>query len=110
MSFGEFGFIPRESTEISLITFFLKQWILDSLPQWMASNYANPNIDSHFQGLKFIEAADWPGLPNEGAVILSEENAETVKISGNYHKAKGVQTNGEDFAYRLTGHFLKSNL
>ncbi len=95
--FASQDYAPHNANETSQITFFVKQWILDNL-------YTSDSL-THLNGLSFLEASDWPGLPNQAAQNVAENNPTRSRINGSYSKDPGLQTNGDSMAYRLTGQY-----
>ena len=82
---------------VAQIVFFVKQWMLDNL-------YVGGDLQS-LAGFSFEEASVWPGVPKVDALRTTTSDPANLKINGTYNKTPGVQENGSEHAYRMTGYY-----
>ena len=82
---------------VAQTVFFVKQWMLDDL-------YVGGDLQS-LAGFEFEEAAVWPGVPKVDALRTTTSNPANLKINGTYNKTPGLQENGSEHAYRMTGYY-----
>jgi hypothetical protein len=82
---------------VAQTVFFVKQWMLDDL-------YVGGDLQS-LEGFSFEEASVWPGVPKVDALRTTTSNPANLKINGTYNKTAGIQGNGSEHAYRMTGYY-----
>ncbi|MDE0571448.1 MAG: DUF5011 domain-containing protein, partial [Verrucomicrobiales bacterium] len=79
------------------IVFHVKQWMLDDL-------YVGGDLQA-LKGFMFEEAAVWPGVPKVDALRTTNSNPANLEVNGTYNKTAGIQGNGSEHAYRMTGYY-----
>jgi hypothetical protein len=82
---------------VAQTVFFVKQWMLDNL-------YVGGDLQS-LEGFSFEEASVWPGVPKVDALRTTTSNPANLQINGTYNKTPGLQENGSEHAYRMTGYY-----